>query len=99
MRRIALAAFGAAAGLVIAATPSFAYTTYELQNQGGANFASGDEQQQQDDHGFSFSAKTTTSGNPYDPMGAANFGYSQTDQQPSRDMNWQGTGYYLRPSH
>ncbi len=101
MRRIALAALMGTAGLVIAAGPSLAYTTYQLQNGGGgANFANSGEQQPSD-NGFSFSAKTTTS-NPYDPFDQSNnFGPQQSQQQQdlSRDMNWQGTGYYFRPSN
>lgn len=100
MRKIALAALAGAAGLVIAASPSFAYTTYQLQNSGdGANFAGSDDQQSSD-HGFSFSAKSSTSAaNPYDPFANANLGAQETQQEPSRDMNWQGTGYYLRPGN
>jgi hypothetical protein len=99
MRIVALAALAGAAGLAFAATPSFAYTTNQLQNQSGANFTSGDDQQQSSDHGFSFSANTTTSANPYDPFAQANLSAQGNQQAPSRDMTWQGSGYYLRPNN
>lgn len=101
MRRIALATLMGAAGLAFAAAPSLAYTTYQLQNGSAqANFANSGGQQQPSDNGFSFSAKTTTS-NPYDPFDTSNFGAQQPQQQQdlSRDMNWNGTGYYLRPDN
>ncbi len=100
MYRMTLAALAAAAGILIAAAPSFAYTTYEIQGSNGANFASPDDQQQSQ-NGFSFSTRTSTgSANPYDPFATSNFGAPQQQQENlSRDMNWQGTGYYLRPNN
>jgi len=101
MRKIALAALAGAAGLVVAATPSFAYTTYQV-NTDGANASKFTDQSVSSDNssnGFNFSVKSSDgSTDPYNPP-RTNFDNTNAQQTPSRDMNWQGTGYYLRPTN
>lgn len=102
MRKIVLAVLAGTAGLVAAAAPSFAYTTYQVQTD-GANAAKftdrGVSNASDTTSGFSFSTGTSSDGtDPFDPA-SRRFNNSSSQQTPSRDMNWQGTGYYLRPSN
>jgi hypothetical protein len=102
MRKIALAAAAGAVGLLIAAAPASALSTYQIQTDGGANF-DGAPNDNSSKSGFSMTTKTSNedpiTGLPVAPR--ARFGATQnTEQQDlSRDMGWQGTGYYLRPNN
>ncbi len=102
MRKIALAALAGAAGLVVAAAPSFAYTTYQV-NTDGANASKFTDQSvsnASDNSGFNFSVKSgDSSTDPFDPAARTNLDNTNSQQSPSRDMGWQGTGYYLRPTN
>lgn len=103
MRKIALAAIAGAAGLLAAAAPSFAFTTYQVQTD-GANAARYTDQSvggSNDSNGFNFSMKSSQDNT--DNFGTPGY-YNRTDNTnsqdaPSRDMGWQGTGYYLRPNN
>lgn len=102
MRKIALVALAGAASLMVSAAPSFAYTTYQVQTD-GANAAQYTDQSagSADNNGFNFSMKSSQDNT--DNFGTPGY-YNRTDntnsqQAPSRDMGWQGTGYYLRPNN
>lgn len=107
MRKIAIAAFAGAAGLMIAAAPASALSTYQIQTDGGANFDGSPNNDPVQKSGFSMTTRTTNdavdplTGLPAGP-GTPNFtgsGSQNGQQDLSRDMGWQGTGYYLRPNN
>jgi len=104
MRRIAIAAIAGAAGLMIAAAPASALSTYEIQSNGGANF-DGTPNTASSQSGLSVSTSTSTvdidpvTGLPYGPRARFGAAANQNQQEDlSRDMGWKGTGYYLRPN-
>ncbi|KAB7739504.1 hypothetical protein F2P47_12355 [Parvibaculum sedimenti] len=102
MRKITLAALAGAAGL-LAATPSFAFTTYQVQTD-GANAAQYTDQSvgnASNNGGFNFSMKSSqdATDNFGTPGYYNNVDNTNSQQAPSRDMGWQGTGYYLRPNN
>jgi hypothetical protein len=101
MRKIAIAAAAGAAGLLIAAAPASALSTYEIQTDGGANFDGSPNSSSSSSSGFSMTTRTSeedpATGLPLGPR--ARFGGATQQQEDlSRDMGWQGTGYYLRPN-
>jgi hypothetical protein len=102
MRKLAIATLAGAAGLMIAAAPASALSSYQIQTDGGANF-DGSPNTSSSNGGFSMTTKTSAedpvTGLPYGPGGAARFGAQQQQQDLSRDSGWQGTGYYLRPNN
>lgn len=100
MRNIILGISAASVGLMLAIAPAAALSTYEIQSDGGANF-DGSPNEDAMPGGLTVTTKSS-----YDNQskygldnGAANQFGVQPMQQPelSKDMNWQGTGYYLRP--
>lgn len=102
MRKITIAAALGAVGLMIAAVPASALSSYQVQTDGGANF-DGSPSNTTTNSGFSMTTRTSKedpiTGLPIAP-GTANFGATSSSQPDlSRDMNWQGTGYYLRPNN
>lgn len=104
MRRIAIAALAGAAGLMIAAAPASALSTYEIQTDGGANF-NGAPNTSSSQSGLSVTTSTSSvdidpvTGLPYGPRARFGAAANQSQQEDlSRDMGWKGTGYYLRPN-
>ncbi len=103
MRKIALAALAGTAGLLAAAAPSYAFTTYQVQTDGSnaAKYTDQSVGNSSNNGGFSFSMKSSEDGTDnFGVPGAYNNPDNANSQQaPSRDMGWQGTGYYLRPNN
>ena len=102
MRNILLAVSAASVGLLLAVAPASALSTYEIQSDGGANF-DGSPNEDATPGGLTVTTKSSM-GNQQQyglDAGAANQFNSTPAQQPelSKDMSWQGTGYYLRPEH
>jgi len=100
MRKLILAASAGAIGFMIALSPASALTSYQIQTNGGANF---NGTNQSDSGGLTINSTTTEqSGLGYgygQPTTTNNFNSSSSQQEDlSRDMSWQGTGYYLRPN-
>ncbi len=96
MRKISFGMAAVAAGFFLSAAPAFAYTVYELRTDDGpASHLSGQEPQ--------IGTSTTRDGNSnsstvtFGPNGSAQFTTTTNGGELSRDTNWQGTGYYLRP--
>ncbi|MES1990748.1 MAG: hypothetical protein V4441_07335 [Pseudomonadota bacterium] len=99
MRNLLLAVSVASVGLLIAVAPAAALSTYEIQTDGGANFDGSPNETMPG--GVTITSKTYNSQDQqygFD-AGAANQFNSTPIQQPelSKDMSWEGTGYYLRP--
>lgn len=100
MRNIILAVSAASFGMIVAIAPASALSTYEIQSDGGANF-DGSPNEDAMPGGLSITSKTY---NQSEQIGADGLPVNQLNspasmQQPelSKDMSWQGTGYYLRP--
>ncbi|HEY4345248.1 MAG TPA: hypothetical protein VGN05_12935 [Parvibaculum sp.] len=103
---IAIAAAAGAVGLMIAAAPASALSTYQIQTDGGANLDGTPNAADQSKSGFSMTTRTSADDNSsaINPDGTpnVNFGATNRTQQQnnlSGDMGWQGTGYYLRPNN
>jgi len=99
MRNILLAVSAATFGMMIAAAPAAALSTYEINTDGGANF-DGSPNEDAMPGGLSVTTKTYNNQQKYGlDSGAASQFTPEPMQQPdlSKDMTWQGTGYYLRP--
>jgi len=95
MRKLILAASIGAAGTLLALSPAFALTSYQIDTNGKANF-------QDPDTKSPISGLTVTSSTDNGAGNAAvtnNFDGANQQQNLSGDMSWQGTGYYLRPNH
>ncbi|MGV8998138.1 MAG: hypothetical protein ACOH12_14450 [Parvibaculaceae bacterium] len=101
MRNILLAASALSFGMMLAAAPAAALSTYEISSDGGANF-DGSPNEDATPGGLSITTKTSSGPQQYGLDNGSTSQFSSTPmQQPelSKDMNWQGTGYYLRPEH
>lgn len=99
MRKIVLATSAGVIGLLISLAPASALTSYQINADGSSNFTDPDNNASVG--GLTMTSKTTDSnGFSYD-NGTNNFAGTQQTQQDdlSRNMSWQGTGYYLRPDH
>lgn len=96
MRKIILAASAGAFGLLAAAAPASALSSYTVNTSGGNGFTA--DGITPPSRGVSIN--TTSSNYSASSAGIEQFNYNQQNQQEelSRDMSWQGTGYYLRPS-
>lgn len=94
MRKIILAASAGAFGLLVAAAPASALSSYTVNTDGGNGFAS-DNISPPPRQPVTMMAPA---GSNYGADAAAinQFNYSNQQQEPSRDMSWQNTGYYLR---
>lgn len=99
MRKIILATAAGVIGLLISLAPAAALTSYQINTDGAANFADPDNNTS---IGGLHVTSTTTDNNglSYDNGPVNSFSGAQQPQQEdlSRDMSWQGTGYYLRPN-
>lgn len=100
MRKTILAVSASAFGLLVAVAPAAALSSYQIQGDDAASFA--DAQGGNSIGGLSVTSKTT-GGADIDPstgLPIQNFNQNEQSQQQdlSRDMSWQGTGYYLRPN-
>lgn len=99
MRKIILATSAGVVGLLLSLAPAAALSSYEINTDGASNFADSDNNTSVG--GLHVTSTTTDSnGFSYDNGPTNNFSGTQQTQQKdlSRDMSWQGTGYYLRPS-
>ena len=93
MRKLILAASAGAIGTMLAFSPAFALTSYQINTDNQANF--------QDPDSKSPVGGLTINSSTQDAYGNTvnNFNSSSSQQEDlSRDMSWQGTGYYLRPN-
>lgn len=93
MRKLILVASAGAIGTLLALSPAFALTSYQINTDNQANF-------QDPDSKSPINGLTVTS-NTEDAYGNTvnNFNSTTSQQEDlSRDMSWQGTGYYLRPN-
>jgi hypothetical protein len=102
MRKIILAASASVFGLMVAAAPAAALSSYQIQSDGGANFDGAPASPSNGSISMTTSATNDVDIDPTTGLPVQHFnGQSQQTQQQelSRDMNWQGTGYYLRPSN
>tara|TARA_R110000868_G_scaffold177382_1_gene415810 strand:+ start:1324 stop:1626 length:303 start_codon:yes stop_codon:yes gene_type:complete len=98
MRKIILAASAGALGLLVAAAPASALSSYTVKADGGNGFTA--DSITPPSRGVSVRSTTQPSWSNYGYESAAvdRFNSNQNEQQDlSRDMSWQGTGYYLRP--
>tara|TARA_R110002110_G_scaffold88766_5_gene231231 strand:+ start:5164 stop:5466 length:303 start_codon:yes stop_codon:yes gene_type:complete len=98
MRKIILAASAGAFGLLVAAAPASALSSYTVKTDGGNGFTA--DGITPPSRGLTVSSTTQPSWSNYGYESAATdrFNSNQSEQQElSRDMSWQGTGYYLRP--
>ena len=93
MRKFVLAASAGAIGSLLALSPAFALTSYQINTDNQANFQDPDSKSPV--NGLTINSSTEDAyGNTVN-----NFNSSSSQQQDlSRDMSWQGTGYYLRPN-
>ncbi|MDO8288654.1 MAG: hypothetical protein Q7T44_05495 [Parvibaculum sp.] len=99
MRNILLGISAATFGLMLAVAPAAALSTYEIDSGGGANF-DGSPNEDAAPGGLTVTTKSGYNQSKYGlDNGASNQFAVEPMQQPelSKDMNWQGTGYYLRP--
>ncbi|HEX7777012.1 MAG TPA: hypothetical protein VF449_10865 [Parvibaculum sp.] len=105
MRKITLAAAAGAVGFMVAAAPASAYTTYQI-NTAETQAALNENANADQDQSSGLTIRTTNDA-ARDQAASAFSPYSTTatpthfqqQQNLSGDMNWQGTGYYLRPSN
>mgnify|MGYP003631893236 CR=1 FL=1 len=99
MRKIILAATAGALGLVMAAAPAAAISSYQIQSDGGANFNGAPNTNAENTGGLSITSTSSFGSSETDPatgLPVNNF-EPQKQQNLSGDMSWEGTGYYLRP--
>ncbi|MFZ3035026.1 MAG: hypothetical protein WA138_13560 [Parvibaculum sp.] len=94
MRKMILAASAGAISFMIALSPAFALTSYQINTDNNANFRDLDS--------ASPTSGLTITSNSEDGLGNTpttnNFNSTSQQEDLSRDMSWQGTGYYLRPN-
>jgi hypothetical protein len=98
MRKILLATSAGVIGLLVSLAPASALTSYQINADGSSNFT--DPNDSSSLGGLTMTSKTTDSnGNTFD-NGTNNFASTPSTEQGdlSRNMSWQGTGYYLRPN-
>lgn len=93
MRKLVLAASAGAIGTLLALSPALALTSYQINTDNQANFQDPDSKSPV--NGLTITSSTEDSyGNTVN-----NFNSTTSQQEDlSRDMSWQGTGYYLRPN-
>lgn len=98
MRKIILATSAGAIGLLLSLAPAAALTSYQINTDGSSNFT--DPSDNASIGGLSITSKTTDDNGFITDNGTNNFSNTQQTQPEnlSRDMGWQGTGYYLRPN-
>lgn len=94
MRKMILAASAGAIGFMIALSPASALTSYQINTDNNANFRDPDTTSPMG--GLTI---TSNSRNSLDNSTTTN-NFNNANQQDdlSREMSWQGTGYYLRPN-
>lgn len=98
MRKILLATSAGVIGLLISLAPASALTSYQINTDGSSNFTDPDDSSSVG--GITMTSKTTDSNGLAFDNGPNNFSSTPSTQQDdlSRNMSWQGTGYYLRPN-
>lgn len=97
MRKMILAASASVFGMLVAVAPASALSSYQIQSDGGANF-DGTPNDKTSTGGLTIHSSTTSEFGGLETPVSNNFGAQKAQQQDlSRDMSWEGTGYYLRP--
>ncbi|MDO8421974.1 MAG: hypothetical protein Q7S99_07405 [Parvibaculum sp.] len=99
MRKIILAASAGAFGLLVAAAPASALSSYTVKTDGGNSFTADGVTPPSRNLSITSTTQPSWSSYGYESAATDRFNSAQNDQQDlSRDMSWQGTGYYLRPN-
>ncbi len=98
MRKIILAASASAFGLLVAAAPASALSSYTITTDGGNGFAANGITPSENNLTIKATSPDNWQNFGSDAVALDRYNASKVQQQNlSGDMGWQGTGYYLRP--